>query len=149
MCAGARPTARKGEGGATAPAGKEGNFVGAEAACFRARRQRLHLSKSPRGRERRADPRASPLPPGAHTPPRAGYSALWFVNGFKSYNADGNPNVRLASDQPPRPVMLPRRGRGARWELPPAGQDPGRAAPGLLGGVKQAVMFQQARLTGV
>jgi hypothetical protein len=51
-----------------------------------------------------------------------------------------------AADAPPRPpIRLPRRGRGARWDLPPAGQDPREAAPELVGGVKQAVAFWQVR----
>ncbi|GBF89096.1 hypothetical protein Rsub_01813 [Raphidocelis subcapitata] len=74
---------------------------------------------------------------------RAAYNSLWFVNGFKSYNADNNPNVRLASDPAPRVHRLARRGRGAAWRLPPPGQDPTAAAPELVGSVKQRVAAYQ------
>ena len=69
--------------------------------------------------------------------------ALWYVNGFKSYNADGSPHAREAGAPAPRPVRLPRRAaRGAKWALPPPGEDPGAAAPELVGDVKRrAALF--------
>ncbi|KAI8474909.1 MAG: hypothetical protein J3K34DRAFT_98181 [Monoraphidium minutum] len=73
----------------------------------------------------------------------AGYQSLWFVNGFKSFNSDNNPNVRRAGDPGPAAPRLPRRGRGAVWALPPPGRDPSEAAPELVRGVKRRVMYNQ------
>ncbi|KIY99503.1 hypothetical protein MNEG_8456 [Monoraphidium neglectum] len=80
---------------------------------------------------------------------KAAYQSLWYVNGFKSYNADNNPNVRAGSDPAPRVPRLPRRGRGAVWALPAPGEDPEAAAPGLVGGVKRRVMYHQVGAWGV